>query len=291
MDIGFILYQSLNGLSYSMLLFLIASGLNIIFGLLDIPNFAHGSFYMLGAYFTYFFMNHILGANFFIALIMAFFSLAIVGAILEYLPLRCIYDRPHALQLLMTFSFILILDDSAKFVWGTTFKSIKAPDVLASSVVLPGGRDFPVYLFFIIFCGILVVLILWLILYKTKLGKLIQAGTSNKEMLSALGVNVPRLFTVVFMLGSALAGLAGGLAGPLIAITVGIGEGIIITIFVIIIAGGVGSLIGTFICSILVGELNTLGVLFMPRFAMIFNYILVIIILLTKPEGLFGKQS
>jgi branched-chain amino acid transport system permease protein len=191
----------------------------------------------------------------------------------------------------MTFSFILILDDAAKFFWGTTFKSVETPPVLAGSILLPGGREFPIYLLFIVISGILIALLLWLLLYRTKLGKLIQAGTSNKEMLSALGINVPRLFTVVFMLGSALAGLAGGLAGPLIAVTVGIGDSIIITVFAIIIVGGVGSILGAFICSILVGELNTIGVLFMPRFAMIFTYILVIIVLLTKPEGLFGKQA
>jgi len=292
MDISFILTQALMGLSYGMLLFLIASGLTIIFGLLDIPNFAHGSLYMFGAFFTYWFMNQVLGGGyFFVALVMAVFSLAVIGAILEYLPLRRIYERPHALQLLMTFSFILILDDSAKFLWGTSFKSIRTPDMLAGSFQLPGGHDFPLYSMFIVFCGIFIALLLWLILYKTRLGKVIQAGTSNKEMLSALGINVPRLFTVVFMLGSALAGLAGGLAGPLIAVTVGMGDSIIITVFSIIIIGGVGSLMGAFICSILVGELNTLGILFMPRFAMIFTYILVIIILLTKPEGLFGKKA
>lgn len=289
MDISFIAFQILNGLSYSMLLFIIASGLTIIFGLLDIPNFAHGSFYMLGAYFTYSFVM-LLGGNFFLATVMAFFSLSIIGMILEYLPLRRIYNRPHALQLLMTFSFILILDDAAKFFWGTAFKSIRPPNIFSGSVLVLGERDFPVYSLFIIFSGILIALILWLILYKTKLGKLIQAGTSNKEMLSALGVNVPRLFTVVFMLGSALAGLAGGLAGPQIALTVGMAESIIITVFAIIIVGGVGSLKGAFISSILVGELNAIGICFIPRFAMIFTYILVVIILLTKPEGLFGEQ-
>lgn len=291
MDISFILFNSLNGLSYSMTLFLIASGLTIIFGLLDIPNFAHGSFYMLGAYVTYSFINYIIQDSFFIAIIIAFIVLGIVGGILEFLPLRRIYDRPHALQLLMTFSFILILDDSAKFLWGTSFKSVKAPNLLSSSITLPGGREFPIYLLFLIFMGIMVAFILWLILHKTKLGKLIHAGTSNKEMLGALGINVPKLFTTVFMLGSGLAGLGGGLASPLISIIPGIGDTIIITVFIIIIVGGPGSLIGAFISSILVGELTAIGILFMPRFAMIFDYILVIIVLLTKPEGLFGKES
>lgn len=291
MDAAYIFYQILNGMSYSMLLFLIASGLTIIFGLLQIPNFAHGSFYMLGAYFTYFFVNHFFGAGFFVAIMLSVLSLALVGAVFEYIPLRKIYERPHALQLLMTFSFILVIDDGAKYIWGTSFKSISPPKILSGSFLLTGNREFPTYSAFIIICGVLVAILLWLILYKTRLGKLINAGTTNKEMLNALGINVPRLFTIVFMLGSALAGLAGGLAGPWKAVTVGMGETIIITVFAIIIVGGVGSLKGAFVASILVGELNSLCVLFMPRFAMLFTYLLVIVILLTKPQGLFGKSS
>ena len=290
MDLGYIFSQLLMGLSSGMVLFLISSGLTIIFGLLDIPNFAHGVLYMFGAYITYYFVSHVVDGGFFIGLIAATVSLAFLGALLEVLPLRRIYQSPHALQLLMTFGFILILEDSAKFLWGAAFKSTKTPALLAGSILLPGARDFPVYSVFIIICGFTVGLILWLVLYKTKLGKMIQAARSNKEMLSALGVNVPRLYTVVFMIGSALAGLAGGLASPLIAVSIGMGDAIIITAFAIIIVGGVGSLLGAFVCSILVGELNTFGTHFMPGLAMIFTYILVIVVLLTRPEGLFGKK-
>jgi branched-chain amino acid transport system permease protein len=291
MSFPFFFSQLLMGLSSGMLLFLIASGLTIIFGLLGVPNFAHGSLYMFGAYITYAFLANIMESGFFLGLIAATLSLAFIGAFLEFLPIRRIYDRPHALQLLMTFSFILIMEDSAKFLWGTSFKSIQAPAFLSGSIQLPGGREFPTYLMFIIFCGFAVALFLFLIMHKTKLGKIIQAGTSNKEMLGALGINVPRLFTLIFMLGAALAGLAGGLAGPLIGVTAGMGDTIIITVFAIIIVGGVGSLLGAFVCSILVGELNTFGVHLMPGFAMIFTYALVVVVLLTKPEGLFGKGS
>jgi len=291
MDLAFLFGQLIMGLSSGMLLFLIASGLTIIFGLLGVPNFAHGSLYMMGAYLTYYFVSGVLQFGFLAGVIAATLSLAIIGAFLEFFPLRRIYDRPHALQLLMTFSFILMMEDSAKFFWGTSFKSIKTPDALAGSLLLPGGKEFPIYSLFIIVCGFIVALLLALLMNKTRLGKIIRAGTSNKEMLGALGINVPRLFTLVFMLGSALAGLAGGLAGPLIAVTVGMGDAIIITVFAIIIVGGVGSLMGAFLCSILVGELNTFGVHLMPGFAMIFTYILVVLILLTKPEGIFGRRD
>lgn len=290
MEISYLIYQLIIGLSYSMLLFLIASGLSIIFGLLDIPNFAHGSFYMLGAYFTYFYLNSFLQVPFALAVTLAVISLGLIGALLEYIPLRKIYERPHALQLLMTFSFILMLDDAAKFFWGTDFHSIATPELLAGSFTIMRDRQLPVYSVFIILSGLVVACLLWLGLYKTKLGKLVQAGTANKEMLSALGINVPRLFTLVFILGAALAGLAGGLAGPLKAVNVGMGEAIIITIFAIVIVGGVGSLKGAFLASILVGELNTFGVVFFPRFAMVFTYALVIVVLLTKPQGLFSEK-
>ncbi|MGA8833868.1 MAG: branched-chain amino acid ABC transporter permease, partial [Desulfomonilaceae bacterium] len=212
MDLGYLFAQLLMGLSAGMVLFLISSGLTIIFGLLGIPNFAHGVLYMFGAYFTYYFTAHVVDGGFFVGLFAATVCLALIGAVLEYFPLRRIYHRPHALQLLMTFGFILILEDCAKFVWGTAFKSTKTPALLAGSVLLPGGREFPLYSLFMIICGFSVALLLWLIMDKTRTGKMIQAGRSNKEMLSALGINVPRLYTVVFMLGSALAGLAGGLA-------------------------------------------------------------------------------
>ena len=290
MDPGYIFAQLLMGLSSGMVLFLIASGLTIIFGLLDIPNFAHGVLYMFGAYVTYYFASHMLGGGFFIGLVAATVSLAFLGALLELLPLRRIYESPHALQLLMTFAFILILEDCAKFFWGTSFMSTKTPTLLAGRIVLPGAREFPVYSAFIITCGFMVGIVLWLGMFRTKLGKMIQAARSNKEMLTALGINVPRLYTVVFMIGSALAGLAGGLASPLIAVSIGMGDAIIITVFAIIIVGGVGSLLGAFICSILIGELNTFGTHLMPGFEMIFTYVLVIVILLTRPEGLFGKR-
>jgi len=291
MGFTFFLAQFIMGLSSGMLLFLIASGLTLIFGLLRVPNFAHGSLYMMGAYLTYYFLFYVGQFGFFAALTAATISLAIIGALLEFFPLRRIYNRSHDLQLLMTFCFILLMEDVAKFIWGTSFKSIKTPDALAGSVLLPGGREFPIYCLFIIVCGFIVAIFLGILMNKTRLGKMIQAGTSNKEMLGALGINVPRMFTLVFMLGSALAGLAGGLAGPLIAVTVGMGDAIIIIVFAIIIVGGVGSLMGAFLCSILVGLLNTFGVYFMPGFAMIFTYMLVVIILLTKPEGIFGKRE
>lgn len=286
MDIYFVVYQMISGLSYSMLLFLMASGLTIIFGLLNIPNFGHGSLYMLGAYCTVFFLNQ-LHFPFFLSVLLSVLCLAVVGAILEIIPMRKIYERPHALQLLMTFTFILILDGTAKYIWGTSFHNISTPEYLSGSINILGGRQLPIYSIFIIICGLVVGLLLWLTLYRTKVGKMVRAGISNKEMLSALGINVPMLFTIVFMVGAALAGLAGGLAGPLSAVTTGMGETIIITIFAIIIVGGVGSLKGAFISSLIIGELNTFGIILFPQFAMLFTYVLIIIILLTKPEGLF----
>ncbi|BEQ14734.1 branched-chain amino acid ABC transporter permease [Desulfoferula mesophila] len=290
MEFSYFIYQLIIGLSYSMLLFLIASGLTIIFGLLNIPNFAHGSLYMLGAYFTYYFLKSIPGLPFGLAIVFSVMAVGIIGAVLEFIPLRKIYERTHALQLLMTFSFILMIDDATKYFAGTDFLSIAIPKLMDGAITLPGDREMPIYSIFIILCGLVVAYLLWLGLYKTRLGKLIQAGTANKEMLSALGINVPRLFTLVFILGAILAGMAGGLSGPLKAVSVGMGETVIITIFAIVIVGGVGSLKGAFIASILIGELNTFGVVFFPDFAMAFTYILVIVVLLTKPEGLFRSR-
>jgi branched-chain amino acid transport system permease protein len=290
MDPGFAFIQFLNGLTYAMFLFLITSGLSLIFGVLGVLNFAHGSLYMLGAYFCYTFtafFSHVVG-NFWIAILLSPLVVAIVGLLMEVFSLRPLYDREEFYQLLLTYGFILVFDDVVKLIWGVRYKAISHPEVLSGSVSF-WGRPFPVYNLFVICFVAAVGLLLWLLIYRTKVGSIIRASALDREMTNALGINVSLWFTIVFFIGSFLGGLGGALAGPVFSASPRMASDYIIASFIVIVIGGMGSLPGSFLGSLIIGQVESFGILILPEFELVFIYILMAIVLIIRPWGLFGK--
>lgn len=290
MEPSFILIQFLNGLTYAMLLFLITSGLSLIFGVLGVLNFAHGSLYMLGAYFCYTVsaaLHNWTGA-FWIALFLSPLIVAAFGLIIEVLALRTIYDRDEFYQLLLTYGLILVFDDIVKAIWGVRYKAIPHPELLTGTVNI-WGRSFPIYNLFIILFVALIAFLLWFFIYKTKFGSMIRASSLDREMTLALGINVSLLFTSVFVIGSFLGGLGGALAGPIFSASPGMGSDYLIAAFIVIVIGGMGSLPGSFLGSLIIGQVESFGILFFPDFQLAFIYILMAVVLVIRPWGLFGK--
>ena len=282
-----LIHVILAGLSTGMFIWLVASGLTLIFGVLGVLNFAHGSFYMLGAYFCFTVLKY-LGANFWLGLILGPLCVCAVGFIVERFFLRYVYHLALPYQLLLTFAFVLIFDNLVKIVWGAG--SISPPGLasLGGSVDIL-GRKFPVYNIFIIIVGPLVALGLWGLIEKTWWGRIIRASSSDREMASAIGVRVPVLFTSVFLFGTWLGAMGGGLAVPYVGImTSGMGEAIIIDAFIVAVIGGLGSLKGAFVGALIIGILTAFGTRFFPTFDMFLTFILMAGILLWRPQGLFG---
>jgi len=289
-DPGFLAVQCLNGLTQAMFLFLIASGLSLIFGVLGVLNFAHGSLYMLGAYLSYTIASLFVGspAAFWVALILGSIGVALVGGIIESVFLRPVYRREELEQLLVTYALVLIISDLVKLAWGAENRSGSRPALLAGSVDI-AGRDFPTYNLFVLAAGPLVALGLWLLLRRTQFGRLVRAAANDREMVGVVGVNVTGLFTGVFMLGAWLGGLGGGLAAPIGAIYPGMDVEIIVESFIVVVVGGMGSLGGTLLGALIIGQLNAFGILFFPRFAIVFVYILMAVVLVIRPWGLLGR--
>ena len=301
-----LLEQTLNGFQFGILLFLLAAGLTLIFGIMDLINLAHGSLYMMGAYFAATFTkwtgSFLLGAILAIPASMAF------GMIVEMIAIRTLYTRNHLDQVLATFGLILFFNEFVRLIWGPIGLDIPLPEVLNGSVELFLGIRYPAFRLVIIAVGILVAFLLYLLVSRTKLGMLIRAGASNRQMISALGVNINFLYTIVFGLGAALAGLAGLMAGPIMTVEIGMGEGILIITLVVIVIGGVGSIKGAFIAALLVGLIDTLGRSFLPDILALFFsndvadtaspaissmliYLLMALILAIKPQGLFPPRG
>ncbi|HWN54853.1 MAG TPA: branched-chain amino acid ABC transporter permease [Methylomirabilota bacterium] len=289
-DPAFVAVQCLNGLTQAMFLFLIASGLTLIFGVLGVLNFAHGSLYMLGAYLSYTIASLFVGrpSAFWVALVLGSLGVALVGGLIEAVFLRPVYRRAELDQLLVTYALVLIIGDVVKFAWGPDNRSISRPAILAGSVLI-GGRDFPTYNLVVIALGPLVAAALWLLLTRTQFGRLIRAAASDREMVGVVGADVSRLFTGVFMLGAWLGGLGGGLAAPVGAIYPGMDVEVIAESFIVVVVGGMGSLTGTLLGSLIIGQLNAFGILFFPRFALLFVYVLMVVVLVVRPWGLLGK--
>lgn len=289
-DPGFLAVQCLNGLTQAMFLFLIASGLSLIFGVLGVLNFAHGSLYMLGAYLSYTIASLFVGspAAFWVALILGSIGVALVGGIIESVFLRPVYRREELDQLLVTYALVLIISDLVKLAWGAENRSGSRPALLAGSVDI-AGRDFPTYNLFVLAVGPLVALGLWLLLRRTQFGRLVRAAANDREMVGVVGVNVTGLFTGVFMLGAWLGGLGGGLAAPIGAIYPGMDVEIIVESFIVVVVGGMGSLGGTLLGALIIGQLNAFGILFFPRLAIVFVYILMAVVLVIRPWGLLGR--
>ena len=289
MDLSFLTVQVLSALRQAAFLFLISSGLTLVFGVLNILNFAHGALYMLGAYFMYWVTLQLVGTGgFLLAFLAAPLGVALIAVVIEMGLLRRIYIQEEIYQLLLTYALVLIIDDLAKIVFGPEFKSISKPDILSGSVTLFGGTV-PVYTLLVVILAPAVALLLWYLLYKTKTGKVVRATSSDREMADALGINMSALFTLVFAFGAILAGLGGALAGPVRTVFPGVGTEVIIESFVVVVIGGLGNLWGALIGSILIGALETIGIIVFPEFEMALIYLLMVAVLVVRPWGLFGR--
>ncbi len=289
MDATFIFAQFLSGLTQGMMLFLIASGLSLIFGVMNILNFAHATLWLVGAYFCYTFWNIMqasaLGLWFSIPL--AALSVAVVGWVVELVLIKRIYERELHEQLLLTYALALIFSDLIKIAWGGEDKIILRPELIQRPVFI-FGAPLDSYFVFVIFMGVAVALGLWLFLKKTRYGHIIRASVFSREMVSALGIPIPRIYTWVFVLGIFIAGLAGGIQAPIGSISLGMDTSIIIQAFCVVVIGGFGSLLGTLVGSLIVGEVNSFAILLWPDAAMILIFIVTALVLIIRPWGLFG---
>jgi branched-chain amino acid transport system permease protein len=289
---AFLLIQLLSGLANAMVLFLIASGLTLIFGVTRIVNFAHGSFYMLAAYLAYSLVPALpLGpAAFYAGVLGAAALVAALGGLVEIVLLRRVYRAPELYQLLLTFALVLVVADAVRFLWGADNKTGPEAPGLRGSVRLL-GQLFPSYDLAMIGFGPLVALLLWLLFYRTRWGVLIRAATQDREMVAALGVDQARLFTGVFVLGSFLAGLAGALQVPRIALTTVMDTTIIVEAFVVVVIGGMGSVWGALLASVLIGVLGAFGVLVLPRISIVLIFVVMAVVLIVRPWGLLGRPE
>lgn len=278
----------LNGLSWGMLLFLISAGLTIIFGVLGILNFAHGSLFMLGAYLSMTVMG--LVPSFWVGLIVGPLAVAILGVIIERWLLRPVYDRDITFQLLLTFAILLVLDDAVRIIWGPAYHVVEAPAILAGSFPL-FSHSYPVYRLFLVAVGPAVGLVLWAFFRFTRWGRIIRAAAADREMAEGVGIRVPLLFTGVFAFGTWLAALGGALAAPQQSLAPAMGERIIIESFIVVVAGGLGSFPGAFVGALALGLLESFGTVFAGRAQMALPYLLLAAVLLIRPRGLFGPEA
>lgn len=291
-DASFLFAQVLSGLTAAMFLFLIAAGLSLIFGVLGVLNFAHGSFYMLGAYLAFQFVQWFGhdSASFWWAVVAAAAGIAVLGGFVERFLLRHLYGKDALYQLLFTYALVLVLSDAAKLLWGTQQLSVSRPAALAGSFSL-FGAVFPYYSLFIVLLGPAIALAFWLVLTRTQAGRLIRAGALDREMLGALGVNVSVLYTGVFVLGSFLAGLSGALTTPVRAIVPGMDVEIIVEAFIVVVIGGLGSFWGTFLGALIYGQVLSFGILMFPRFSIFSVFALMAVVLILRPWGLLGRPT
>ena len=284
----FLITQILNGLVYGMLLFLVSAGLSLILGLMNVVNLAHGSFYMLGAFFGLT-VVHLTG-NFWLALVIAPLIASGLGAAVEMVFLRPLYRRGPLDQVLLTFGFTLIFYDLVKWVWGGDIQQLAAPAALIGAVPVWVAL-FPKYRLFLIGLGFALSALMWLFLDRSRLGAMVRAGVDNSHMAAGIGINVGRLFTNVFALGVGLAALGGVVAGPVMGLYPGMDADVLIVAFIVVVCGGMGSLQGAFVSSIMIGEADTFGKAYIPDIAMFMIYAVMIIILLVRPKGLFGSRG
>jgi branched-chain amino acid transport system permease protein len=286
MDFSAFISQFLVGLSRSMILFIICAGLSFVLGVLRVPNIAHGSLYMIGAFATFTLTKLFAGSSgFWIALILAPLLVALISLIAERALFCHLYQREHLMLLLFTFAISLIIGDLVKIVWGAEYKSVLAPSLLKGSVSLL-GVSLPRYNIFLIIVGPLVAIALWLFTNKTKIGKISRAAAVDREMVGVLGINVSWVFAIAFVIGCYLAGLGGALIAPTISITLGMDHSLIIEAFLIVTIGGLGNMWGALVGSLIFGMTQSLGILVWPQFAIVFPYVAVVIVLLLRPKGL-----
>ena len=297
--------QILNGLQLGVMLFLMSAGLTLIFGVMGLINLAHGSLYMVGAFAAAAIAG--LTGSFILALLAALTAAAIAGAMVEMVVIRRLYNRDHLDQVLATFALILIFSEGTRWVFGSFPLYLDIPSYLQGPVSLPGGIQYPLYRITLILIGVVVAIALGLMISKTRIGIRIRAGENDREMIAALGVDISKLYTIIFALGAALAGLAGALVGAIQSVEVGMGEPVLILAFVVIVIGGIGSIKGAMVGSVLVGLTETLGGVFLPKILQLFMdistatnvgssiasmaiYILMGVVLIWRPTGLYGSR-
>ncbi|WP_213953772.1 branched-chain amino acid ABC transporter permease [Variovorax sp. dw_954] len=306
MNATLLLEHALNGLQFGLMLFLLAAGLTLIFGIMDFINLAHGSLYMAGAYFAATFTE--MSGSFWLGLLGAVVATAILGALLELVIFRRLYKRDHMSHVLATFALILIFNDAARMIWGPQPLMLNTPPSLSNPVELLPGFSYPSFRLFIIGAGLAVAGLLYLLVVKTRLGMQVRAGASNRDMVRVMGVNIQRIFTLLVALGAALCAVAGALLGSVLSVQVGMGESILILAFVVIVIGGIGSVRGALFGAILVGVVDTLSRSLLPAalkaiapadiasslgptLASILIYVLMATVLFFKPEGLFPARG
>jgi branched-chain amino acid transport system permease protein len=280
--------QFLNGLTLGFMYVIIASGLSLIFGLMEVINFAHGVLYMLDAYIGLTFYN--LTGNFWLALLLAPFIVGLVGMMLEYSTFRPLYGRSPLYHILLTFGLVLILGNAAEMVWGKAYHLFPRPKGFEGMVAFL-GITYPAYRLFVLFVGVGISAFFWFMLKKTGFGLIIRAGTHNREITSAFGIDISRYFTIVFGFGVAIAAAAGVLMAPIMSVHPHMGDGIIITAFIVVVVGGLGSLPGAAFAGILIGVLESLSVILFPYFTGAMMYMVMVIVLLVRPQGLLGTEE
>ena len=298
----YLIEQCLNGIQLGMLLFLLAAGLTLIFGIMDLVNLAHGSLYMLGAYFAATFA--VVTDSFLLGIGFGLVATLLVGVAMEVIAIRPLYGRDHLDHVLGTFGLLLFFNELVRLIWGPAGMTLPLPSEMLTAVQVLPGVYYPLYRLVIILATLVVALLLYILVMWTRIGMLIRAGASNREMVGALGVNIKLLYTLVFGLGAALAGFAGMMQAPILTVQIGMGENILILAFVVIIIGGIGSIRGAFVAAIIVGLIDTIGRAFLPDLVRLFLsysagsslgpalssmmiYTLMAVVLVFRPEGLF----
>jgi branched-chain amino acid transport system permease protein len=280
--------QGIHGLAYGMVLFLVASGLNIIFGMMGILNLAHASFFMLSAYFSYQVLTTT--GNFWVALIVAPVVTAFFGIILERFFIRKVHAFGHIAELILTVGVSLIILAAVKIFWGTESLPVKVPPLL-DGLVYFWGMDYPLYRLFVIGMAVLVLAIMIVLLYKSRLGKIVRAAVADADMVNALGVNIPVVFMFIFGIGTWLAGVAAVVIAPILTVFPGLADQVGMDAFVVVVTGGFGSLLGAFIVSIIFGLLSSYGVQFLSQLAPVLMYAFMAVVLTIRPTGLFGERE
>lgn len=306
MSVLLLLEQTLNGIQFGVFLFLISAGLTLVFGIMNMVNLAHGSLYMLGAYYAATIVQ--LTGSFLLALVLTIPCALLTGIVLEVIALRTLYERDHMDQVLATFGLILFFNEAVRLVWGAEAQPMPLPEIFSGNVEILPDAPYPIFRLVIIAVGILVAVFLYFLISKTRIGMLIRAGASNRPMVGALGINIRLLYTLVFGLGAALAAVAGVMAGPILSVEPGMGEEMLILAFVVIVVGGIGSIRGAVVASIIVGIFETVGRSTLPyllsqvlasdaaqtagpAIASMLIYILMAAVLFFKPEGLFPART
>lgn len=286
MDFSILLIQSLNALQYGLLLYLVAMGLTLIFGIMGVINLAHGSFYMIGAYMSYS-LAPLFGGNFYMTLVAGLVLAALLGYFLEWAFFSFLYDREHLQQVLMTYGLILIFEELRSLLVGDDVHGLAAPELLSGTIPLGEVMTYPIYRLFLSGVCLLLALAMYLVFTRTRLGMMIRAGSVNREMVQSLGINIQFLYRVVFAAGVAIAAFAGMIAAPISSIYPGMGNQVLIICFVVVVIGGIGSIRGAFFAALLIGFVDTFGKVLLPEASGVLVYVLMALILLWKPNGLF----